>query len=336
LCNWQIQIWKYFLKMRSPSQYLQIIFIGFLIICDTSCKKANTEISSCEIALATSQNLNAIHFITDSIGVIGGGQKWGETVMYTTFDAGTTWQQANWNLNKTGAITCIKTLKNNSLLAIGFNGICYSSADSGKHWTFGQLGDYANYVGIGSTTDKIFLTTENGSIHSMDYGLQWIKTNNYGVAVQSVSMVNSNIGYVACNSGILKTSDAGNSWNFTNAIGDYYKDLIAVDENNCIAVGYNGTIIATKNGGETWQEIKSQNKLFGKNMFFNAICVTKKKEIFYAVGDKGICIKINANSQTYEVVKPFTGKHLHAICALPNNILMVAAESGLLFKLKIN
>ncbi|MCX6165560.1 MAG: YCF48-related protein, partial [Ignavibacteriae bacterium] len=106
----------------------------------------------------------------------------------------------------------------------------------------------------------LFLNSNTGWIAS-DTGI--IKTTNSGVNwfVQksanliSLSFVNINTGWCTGTDGIIqKTTNGGTNWNTQSYVvtNNMLNSIYAVDANNAFIVGWDSTVLSTTNGGNTW------------------------------------------------------------------------------------
>lgn len=133
-------------------------------------------------------------------------------------------------------------------------------------------------VGTGTTTSqlwsvsfadasKVFAVGVNGTmVKSLDNGQTWSLVN-HGLTTKnlySIKFSSSQVGYAGgVGLTLLKTTDGGATWTsirpnlpttlleYTASSLDFY-DLNFTDDNNGYAIGYNGVVIKTSDGGATW------------------------------------------------------------------------------------
>ncbi len=138
----------------------------------------------------------------------------GGSNIYNTFNGGQTWILRMSNLGWHGVVSISHT-GNGVMVAVGYGGTFLRSTDFGQSW--------ANVTGV----------------PNLDY--------------RSVCFSDANNGFAAGNSTLLKTTDAGVTWNVTN-VG---ANIFAIDfptPGKGFAVGSNGLILQTTDGGAAWEQ----------------------------------------------------------------------------------
>jgi hypothetical protein len=89
-----------------------------------------------------------------------------------------------------------------------------------------------------------------------------------------------------------------------------------------LAVGANGTILRTANGGETWQD---QETAFKANLY--AVTAYSRKEAI-AVGESGAVFLTKDGGETWERQPNITSKSLQAVVYLGGIDLWIAGRGG--------
>jgi len=173
-------------------------------------------------------DVNAVEIPGPGIIAIGGGQETPDSiqVMFKSPDYGVTWIEnahdgyAPWNRS-------IAFSDSVNGIAVGFNGRIIRSDDAGGNWGH-------TIVPANRDFNKIFYA---GS------GIYYIAGGNK--AHDSIQT-------------IVKSSDYGNSWDVIyDTPGPWLKSVFFADTLNGFAVGDNGVILSTENGGITWTSISA-------------------------------------------------------------------------------
>ncbi len=287
-----------------------------------------------QVLLSTQAPLHTVCWISDSIAIAGGGAHWQETVLYRTVDAGLSWQPVHWDVYKPGGINEIIAYDNNKLLAVGMGGVCYTSTDSGVHWQFRQLGDYASYFGAAYLQNKFVFGTREGRLYSANNQLELLHSNLFSNSFNHLCvMPNGNI-LATGNSKILSSADTGFSWQYTNAMDDYFMDVSANTQNTAVAIGLNGSIIFKQASDSNWINIRKPNTLLGAIFYLNAITASKDANIFYAVGDKGIILRINLQQQIFTIINKGISTDLLDISCNRSNQLLLSGNNGIIYSIQ--
>jgi photosystem II stability/assembly factor-like uncharacterized protein len=99
----------------------------------------------------------------------------------------------------------------------------------------------------------------NGFIyHTTDGGQSWSIQDSSQYDLMDVFFVNADTGYVAgggrSRSALLKTTDAGTTWEELDQYGQQLYDLQFINDTVGWAVGQQGLILKTENGGSSWDK----------------------------------------------------------------------------------
>lgn len=152
---------------------------------------------------------------------------------------------------------------NSSGLIVGSSGSILRTTDNGLTWNEHYSGIRENLNSISYVTkDTIFLSSPRKLLSSNDAGISWEITEVNGYILNDIYFRSSNLGFAACNNGIIaKTTDGGNSWfsvysHSANSVS--YTEIIFVNELIGFANReYGGAILKTVDGGETWFELNN-------------------------------------------------------------------------------
>ena len=152
-----------------------------------------------------------------------------------------------------------------------------------------------------------------GKVENSIYGYTFGDSVNFKYG--SVKMLNDTTAYLLCrdnfanpnksgNNMLLKTTDFGITWNTVFKDTAYKMNhFVFASENEGIMVGKQGTIIQTTDGGTSWTPMVS-----GTSTVINYI--TERNGIYFCVGDTGLILKKNANSDLWDNISYGTKNYL--------------------------
>ncbi|MFK8162583.1 MAG: YCF48-related protein [Lewinella sp.] len=264
--------------------------------------------------VGVSLNLMAISFVGNNVGYING---------LKTIDGGITW----FTQTASEEFGLIHALDENNLiagLADDFSGDIYKSSDGGDSWEiianpiFPLAGAYNDVCFINDELGYLSAWYSEHLVKTIDGGDNWIEividivdgadfsTDDF----RAVDFPTENIGLVTHENGILKTSDAGNTWSEIkpdNLSSSFYPEkIIALSTDNYIVVGGFPNveiekIYETTDGGTSWTE--SVNIL---DALFDVACTSAN---CFAVGSNGkVYRKENTTSTNNELSENSTIK----------------------------
>jgi photosystem II stability/assembly factor-like uncharacterized protein len=223
-----------------------------------------------KIPIGILQYMSTISFADMRYG-LGGG----DLQIYITGDGGETWNAKDIDVKPTGRFTSLFMLSPLEGFAVGTNATLLKTTNGGISWERRYLRFGTNGLSGGPDFWSIrFIDKDNGWItgtdgiilNTEDGGNTWRKQESpfqYSTALCAVSFANRTEGWVVgqrylkggnYESVILHTLDGGKNW-VTQAIKlqDHLLDVQALSNGVCWVVGKDGTVLMTKDHGETWE-----------------------------------------------------------------------------------
>ncbi len=252
-----------------------------------------------------------LFFINETIGYLTSRNN---NELYKSIDSGNTWQ-LNYNFSYETPEGVFFTSTNTGYLITSLYGspggsFIYKTTNGGANWT------QTNYFPSMITAQSITFTNNNTGF-IVGYSGQIIKTNNAGTNWFISQIPNTETLFSVCfpdqmtgfavgysnisGSDVIKTIDAGNSWQNISSGGTFNSALRGVyfqTVNTGYAVGNNGRIIITNDAGNTWTTSNSGVIDYLHSTFFIS-------NAGFAVGDDGKILKTTINVSSND----FTDNH---------------------------
>ena len=221
---------------------------------------------------------------------------------------------------------------------VGNDGLLLVTSDGGITWERTKFSE-DSYNDVFFVGEKGWIVCEGGLIHySTDGGKSWRRqTTNIKKSLLSVFFVNENKGFAVGGDGvILKTEDAGSSWNlvdidWTAMIPEELLELGVVsinlyevffqNETLGFIVGDSGTILRTTDGGTDWGLVHMADvpPIF-------SIGFKNDKEGF-TVGHHGFFLKTENGGSSWERLKIDTENNLYKISFLGDYGVIVGDQA---------
>jgi photosystem II stability/assembly factor-like uncharacterized protein len=195
--------------------------------------------------------LNSVFFINQDTGWVAG---YGTDFRKTT-DGGLSWIDQSLGLyGSDDILNSIDFVDNNTGWVVGGNGIIFKTTDGGNSWYCkSNLVTTADLNSVFFTDIQFgWIAGEDGTIlHTTNSGANWVKQSVPSTSnLNSIYFIDDYLGWCA-GVGLLKTTDGGSSWSshhtYANLNSVYFVGL-----NNGWAVGKDGMLLKTTNGGENW------------------------------------------------------------------------------------
>ncbi|MGH1365273.1 MAG: YCF48-related protein [Calditrichia bacterium] len=222
--------------------------------------------------------INDIHFIDENKGFAVGGVFGVNATVLRTVDGGATWTPVNTPaFNTLFSITFVDSQRG---FMCGVDGQLLFTADCGVTW-FSLFSGTTNWlldIQFPSPTTGYIVGGNGTVLKTSDGGSLWTpRFSGTSEWLQSVTFLDDTTGMTAGNGGvILRTEDGGQTWedrsplfaagnDFSEMNLDFFLQKSGQQDVQGIAVGANGMLAFTSDGGLTWEEQSSgtSNDLFG-------------------------------------------------------------------------
>lgn len=249
-------------------------------------------------------------------------------------DEGITWGECNTppsqELNWCSGIFCVAPSEfvvtsygdENGIWATSDDGISWSklgSTGADGHFISGDFTDISNGLVLHSYYNKkssLFTgMAELCRIENGIFAMTLIDTLDFRKG--TVQMLNDTTGIILCrnyegflppepgNNIILKTTDSGNTWSTLYTDTTYnLNHILFISPEKGILAGNGGIIKQTSDGGITWNPMESGTD---KNIRY----IASKNDVFMCVGDSGLILRKDANSDEWDNISFGTSNYLN-------------------------
>jgi photosystem II stability/assembly factor-like uncharacterized protein len=280
--------------------FLFIFAIGF-----SSCSK-KTELVFTEISSGSTRDMNSIFFLDDSMGFACGGLRYEQGEVLKTTDGGLTWKDES-SPEMIKALYRITFPVKDTGFTCGYDGKIFRTVDGGNNWTLYQTPLYRPLHDIFMwNTYRGFVCGGDGfrsgcHFNTSDDGNTW-NGDTSDLEFRSVIFLNDTVGLMAGYGAILRSTDAGKNWIYTNAKQDFFVSMSFVNNETGFAAGYTGSILKTNDAGQTWETLRNANSLFEPSWFFNQV-IFRDANVGYIAGDGGCFLKTEDGGNHWLQVK---------------------------------
>jgi photosystem II stability/assembly factor-like uncharacterized protein len=325
-------------KHPVSGRILNTVILFTISVFAFSCKKDLIQPETVEqITTAAKGDLNRIVFINDTLGYIAGGNRYLWSDILTTHDGGKTWQLFFKDDSDGKEIYGLSAFGDRTY-GVSFDGKIFIKNGSGGDWNFVQTGWWEWFQEITFTeANKGFIVAgigyRNGRIFQVDSAGGIVKVDSFEYELSDIIFHNTQIGYASGYGAILKTEDAGNSWKLQDIRGDFFKGICTSGAQNVWAVGYNGSIVHSNDGGAHWERQRNGDNPLLKRYRLRAVAFRNDRE-GYAVGDKGLIIKTTDAGAHWVEMEQVTEHDLRCITLNRDGSIWVAGAAGVVLRIK--
>lgn len=314
-----------------------LLLLLLTVLCFCSCRKdlVHWKLVQKIETHTTTDRLNKIFFVSDSIGFITGGQRFLQSALLTTRDGGLTWSYRN-IVEAPKALNGMTMTAAGTLYIVGFDGKLLRSDDTGKSWQFFQL-DYFPYKDLAFFDESRGLAIGGVSFNqgykiNLDGSGGMSGHDSLGYEFNDIEMIDGRSGYLSAYGGVLKTGDSGRTWVWQNIANDNFSSIHSYGVYEAWTCGSNGSIFHTSDGGLSWERMRNGNDLTKPGYRLCDILFSGPLN-GYAVGEDGLFIFSDDGGRHWMEADRFTGETLRNIHRLANGDLLVCGDGGSLYRL---
>ncbi len=280
-----------------------ILFLSFFLV---------SEITHAQQKRVIKQDLFSASFPTEQHGWACG--RWG-TVLHTD-DGGQSWVRQDSSTDYT--LSSISFTDPQNGWAVGDGGTIIHTGDGGKSWVLQKCPVDTFLMGVCFVNDqKGWAVTEWTTIlYTEDGGKNWqVQYKGDDYILKSVSFCDPLNGWAVGEYGFTyHTSDGGRTWEHQAGSYEFSEDAFeilgenslfnvsAIDPKRAWAVGIDGHIGRTLDGGETWEKVESDFKSDIKPTQLFGIC-KDSQEGTIIIGGKSILLTSSDGGKSFSVPK---------------------------------
>lgn len=167
--------------------------------------------------------------------------------------------------------------------------------DKGLNWSIKQTLNFLPHD-IKFRNNIGFIVGENTILRTVDYGMTWNSIPNYGSSLNSINFINNDIVYISGQTQILKSSDQGATFPEEKIMNGISVSMsVFTDANTAVVTCFDGRIMRTTNGGDSWTTNYSDNS--SANTLYTL--VFPSQNIGYANKGFGEMLKTTDGGQTW-------------------------------------
>jgi len=314
-----------------------------LILLSCACKEVlKPEVESIQVAGVGEEQLRKVALLpTPGHILVLGGIRFDQELIRLSTDAGKTWTASEVDFELGKIIFDLYMVDDSLGFATALDGKILRTRDGGRHFEFAGQTDWSPNTGMGQASDSVFVVVggsgyDEGHIwRSADRGISWQRVDTFDFEFRDVAFVEENIG-LACGYGvILKTRDGGLTWDFTSARNEFFSALHFPQPDLGFAVGRTGTILRSRDQGDSWEKLRNGNlRIFSKHSYNDVLFLDSDRG--YIVGDFGLMLETQDGGDNWNKIETHTSAHLFSLDYDGQRNMFVSGEEGLLFRLPID
>jgi photosystem II stability/assembly factor-like uncharacterized protein len=286
----------------------------------------------------TTDRLNNIQFVNDTLGFIVGGQRFYSSTILRTTDGGNHWEF--FSLPEAGkGLYGITIAPGGMLYACGFDSKLLYSPDQGNNWIFAQITNWQPFKNIAYTSANTGIVVGGisfnyGSITRIDDKGNIIKFDTTNYELNDIDMVTTTTGYIVGMGVVLKTIDAGVNWKFLDIKNDDFTAMSDFNKTELWVCGYGGSIFHSTDAGESWERLRNGNDITSPH--YRLLHIVFKDALHgWAVGEEGLIIYTDDGGHHWMEYDRFTHVTLRRAAFTSDGGLLVVGDEGIALKIQL-
>ncbi|MEI8080698.1 MAG: YCF48-related protein, partial [Actinomycetes bacterium] len=246
-----------------------------------------------------------------------------------TSDGGATWLNQSVNNLQSNALRDVKMIDASNIKLIGDFGVTFYTRSGGNFWFTSMLGTNATYYSASFVdANHGWLAGSNGTImRTADAGASWESQASGITNWRGIHFTDANNGWVVGDGGQIQHTTNGVDWApQTSGTTVQLNGVWFTDNLNGCAVGNNGTVLNTTNGGATWV-IRPSTVTQSLNAVWFANASTG-----WAVGASGVILKTTSGGNSWNAQSTPTAQTLLAVRGVSQLGVWVSGNAGAMAK----
>ncbi len=312
-------------------KWFNILLLSVLLF---SCKKEQIDLEITPISSGEDIDLHDIHFVSDQVAYICGGELWESGVILKSTDGGQTWVK---QLETDNILFQVEFKNESEGVAVGYSGRVWKTVNGGNTWIRIESTEsypvYTDAAFVGNS--EIILAAGNnyfsGGFSAFSFNFESFIDSLINVDMRGVHFFDQQKGLMCGYGCIYTTVDGANSWQATEAKGDYFKAMAFNDNLEGITIGYQGKILSSTDSGFTWNKTARKASFFTTKGNLEGVDVLEKEA--FIVGQNSAFFYNNnfLKDEWLQVNTPFN-QDLFDIELINSTTGFVVGEKGLIFK----
>jgi len=220
------------------------------------------------------------------------------------------------------------------LVSVGADGYIFAKEYPSRLWEFYRTSEWGILHHIIKTKNGYLASGGKsygtGYIHHLNQNFQIDTTVDFKHEISEVKQIIEDKFISVGWGNIQRSDDGGISWRTLPYEGDFYASVIFTTEKHGMIIGYNGTLLETNDGGETWQNSQAKITNNGFNSFRKLVQITNGP--IFITGNQGKIWKSDDKGSSWQYYKLDTKSDIYDIGRCPDGDYIAVGSNGFLAK----
>ncbi|MEL6989324.1 MAG: YCF48-related protein [Bacteroidota bacterium] len=309
--------------------HIRIGFFLFVILVISACGKNTITTPFDIIQNDKDYDLFAVDFSSQEMGHVVGGNTWFRGIYGLSENGGETWTEQEVGDKQLNGIH----FTNNYGVCVGIDGFLFEKKEIQNDWEYHRLRHwhFLRDVAVRSPNEMLAVggvAYKNGAIYHMNQPWNVDSIFRIEQELSAVTFIDENKAIAVGYGVVLLSKDKGYTWELLPIEGDFFKDVIFIDDQIGYILGFAGTVLKSTNGGLNWDKIRNPRPA-GENVL--RAMDFKDANLGYLVGDNGRVFKTTNGGESWSRITNFPDKNFNDIAIVDNQVFIVG-EDGIILK----
>lgn len=278
-----------------------------------------------------------LYFIAADTGFAAGGIDYFSEKKSYTQDGGLTWDSLP-SLYGQAVLGIDFSPKKNIGYTSGIAGRILRTRDRGNRWDLTQTFLFHDLHAVAAISDTVALVAGGGSRgegeiwKTKDSGDNW-DVSTFDFELRDIYFPNSTRGFACGYAAVIRTEDAGQSWEELDVEGDLFSAIHFPHPDTGYVVGFSGEIARTYDGGDSWTTLRSASAFVQDRHHYHDILFRSGTE-GYVVGKNGLILFTQNAGRSWKKLEAPQKDDFYTASFNPDGSLWIAGEAGEVFRLE--
>lgn len=308
----------------------QVVFV-LLLFCFFSCDEGEELKNYKKLETSSSDIFYDIEIANDGHITIAGGYVWSRGFMIETDQQLLDFKRDTIS-NK--ALFYMLNTDSDRIVTVGTDGYIFSKESRLSPWTFYRTSEWGilhhiikTKYGYLASGGKSYGT---GYIHHLNQNFQIDTTLLFKHEISEVRQIVEDQLISVGWGNIQRSDDGGISWRTLPYEGDFYASVIFTTVKHGMIIGYNGTLLETTDGGNTWKNSTAEMTNNSFNSFRKLVQITNGP--IFITGNQGKLWKSDDKGSSWQYYKLDTKSDIYDLDRCPDGDYIAVGSNGFLAK----
>ncbi len=328
-------LYQNYSNVSCPRILIFCLILFFLNACSNRPEKL--ELLWKEIDTPTTDRLEGVYFLNDSVGHLVGGIPYQHGIYLATYDGGQTWESASF----ANTIYDFTSLDNGAAVLTGLSGM-QRKVNREEAWfiqgfpTINFEVPPFNAVDRGVNGQLLIgggIAFKNGLTMRLSEDFQLVALDSFPAEISDVTYINQTRAIAVGYGIVIVSEDGGTSWERLPVYNDFFKSVHFPTAETGYMVGFSGSILKSEDGGLSWSTQRDGNRLTVSDEPFRSVFFADESRGFI-VGDSGLFWMTTDGGDNWKSITNLPDRNFYDIFIL-NEKIYIVGDQGSFIQLEI-